>query len=290
MRSGRSASLADPRSVRWRRVARLAGGQRSANHFVKQPADMRRSTVNRSRHQHPDVFPRYYGDARPAESDTEEALPEGEKVETIRVVEDHADLRAYVSDLLRDLNYRVFAVSSAQAALTILMQDAPKVDSSADGCRHAWNQRRATSSWTVHRNRFLRCGFSDENSAGDWTCHCRSCWKTPSISPGFIWTGRENSARETARVLDTIDLMIRRETGCSWRTGNHEVPGSQTQRDPDPGAGLERENIMEIVYFIGALILLTALIYGTLNHQHRDRRRSRVANQIVRDRYEHNRT
>jgi PAS domain S-box-containing protein len=73
-------------------------------------------------------FPRYYGDARPAESDTEEALPEGERVETILVVEDDADLRAYVSDLLRDLNYRVFAASSAQAALTILMQDAPKVD------------------------------------------------------------------------------------------------------------------------------------------------------------------
>jgi len=73
-------------------------------------------------------FPRYYGDARPAESDTEEALPEGEKIETILVVEDDADLRAYVSDLLRDLNYRVFVASSAQAALTILMQDAPKVD------------------------------------------------------------------------------------------------------------------------------------------------------------------
>ncbi len=73
-------------------------------------------------------FPRYYGDARPAESDTEEALPEGEKIETILVVEDDADLRAYVSDLLRDLNYRVFVASSAQAALTILMQDAPKLD------------------------------------------------------------------------------------------------------------------------------------------------------------------
>jgi PAS domain S-box-containing protein len=73
-------------------------------------------------------FPRYYGDARPTESDTEEALPEGEKIETILVVEDDADLRAYVSDLLRDLNYRVFVASSAQAALTILMQDAPKVD------------------------------------------------------------------------------------------------------------------------------------------------------------------
>jgi len=47
---------------------------------------------------------------------------------------------------------------------------------------------------------------------------------------------------------------------------------------------------MEIVYFIGALILLTALIYGSLQYRYRDRRKSRVADQIVRDRYEHNRT
>ena len=47
---------------------------------------------------------------------------------------------------------------------------------------------------------------------------------------------------------------------------------------------------MEIVYFIGALILLTALIYGSLQYHYRDRRKSKVADQIVRDRYEHNRT
>ena len=47
---------------------------------------------------------------------------------------------------------------------------------------------------------------------------------------------------------------------------------------------------MEIVYFIGALILLTALIYGSLQYHYRDRRKSRVADQIVRDRYEHKRT
>jgi hypothetical protein len=45
---------------------------------------------------------------------------------------------------------------------------------------------------------------------------------------------------------------------------------------------------MEIAYFIGALILLTALIYGSLHYHYRDRRKRKVANQIVRDRYEHN--
>jgi hypothetical protein len=46
---------------------------------------------------------------------------------------------------------------------------------------------------------------------------------------------------------------------------------------------------MKIVYFIGALILLAALVYGSLNYHYRERRKSRVADQIVRDRYEHNR-
>jgi hypothetical protein len=47
---------------------------------------------------------------------------------------------------------------------------------------------------------------------------------------------------------------------------------------------------MEIVYFIAAFILLAALIYGTLNWHFRDRRKDRVADQIVRDRYHHNQT
>jgi CheY-like chemotaxis protein len=73
-------------------------------------------------------FPRYHGDARPVDNDADEFRPEGEKLETILVVEDDTDLRSYVSELLRDLNYRVVPASSAQAALTILLQEEPKVD------------------------------------------------------------------------------------------------------------------------------------------------------------------
>jgi PAS domain S-box-containing protein len=73
-------------------------------------------------------FPRHYGDARPAAADTEEFVPEGEQAETILVVEDDADLRIYVTDVLRNLSYRVFSVPSAQAALTLLLQEEPKVD------------------------------------------------------------------------------------------------------------------------------------------------------------------
>jgi hypothetical protein len=45
---------------------------------------------------------------------------------------------------------------------------------------------------------------------------------------------------------------------------------------------------MEIVYFAGAFILLSALIYGTLHTRHRNRYQRKVSDQIVRDRYEHN--
>lgn len=44
------------------------------------------------------------------------------------------------------------------------------------------------------------------------------------------------------------------------------------------------------VYFGGAFLLLVALIYATLNWHYRDKRKARVADQIVRDRYEHNQT
>jgi hypothetical protein len=47
---------------------------------------------------------------------------------------------------------------------------------------------------------------------------------------------------------------------------------------------------MEIVYFVGALVLLTGLIYGTLHTRHRSKAQQKVTDQIVRDRYEHNKT
>jgi hypothetical protein len=47
---------------------------------------------------------------------------------------------------------------------------------------------------------------------------------------------------------------------------------------------------MEIIYFIGAFILLTALIYGTLSYHYRDKRQARVTDEIARDRYQNNQT
>ena len=72
-------------------------------------------------------LPRYHGDTT-AEVETDEAVAEGDTTETILVVEDDADLRTHIIDVLRDLSYRVLSASSAQAALTILLQDQPKID------------------------------------------------------------------------------------------------------------------------------------------------------------------
>lgn len=47
---------------------------------------------------------------------------------------------------------------------------------------------------------------------------------------------------------------------------------------------------MEIVYFVSALILLTALIYASLNYHYRNKSTRQIADQVVRDRYHRNET
>jgi hypothetical protein len=45
---------------------------------------------------------------------------------------------------------------------------------------------------------------------------------------------------------------------------------------------------MEIVYFAGAFILVSAVIYGSLHTHYRNRYQRKISDQIVRDRYERN--
>jgi len=45
---------------------------------------------------------------------------------------------------------------------------------------------------------------------------------------------------------------------------------------------------LEAVYFLGALVLLTALIYGTLSYRYRNRAATRAESEIVRERYRQN--
>jgi hypothetical protein len=45
---------------------------------------------------------------------------------------------------------------------------------------------------------------------------------------------------------------------------------------------------MEAVYLLGALILLAALIYGTLQYHYRNRAASEAGDETVRERYRRN--
>jgi hypothetical protein len=45
---------------------------------------------------------------------------------------------------------------------------------------------------------------------------------------------------------------------------------------------------LEAVYFLGALVLLTALIYGVLSYRYRNRAATRAGDEIVRERYRQN--
>jgi hypothetical protein len=47
---------------------------------------------------------------------------------------------------------------------------------------------------------------------------------------------------------------------------------------------------VEIVFFIGAFVLLTALISGTLSYRYRNRAAQRGGEDIVRERYRRNET
>jgi hypothetical protein len=42
---------------------------------------------------------------------------------------------------------------------------------------------------------------------------------------------------------------------------------------------------LEAVFFLGALVLLTALIYGVLSYRYRNRALDRVAEDVTRERY-----
>jgi len=42
---------------------------------------------------------------------------------------------------------------------------------------------------------------------------------------------------------------------------------------------------MEAVYFLGALVLLAALIYGTLSYHYRNKAATRLGGEIARQRY-----
>jgi PAS domain S-box-containing protein len=72
-------------------------------------------------------FPRFLQRTQEEEVAEDTPVAEGES-ETVLVVEDDPDVRAYLLEALRGLNYRVIAAGNAQAALHVLIDDDKRVD------------------------------------------------------------------------------------------------------------------------------------------------------------------
>ena len=72
-------------------------------------------------------LPRLHGDFRDQHAE-ENHVPDDETADTILVVEDDHDVRAYVGEILRELNFRVFETHDSEAALTLLDRKDVHVD------------------------------------------------------------------------------------------------------------------------------------------------------------------
>jgi CheY-like chemotaxis protein len=73
-------------------------------------------------------LPRLHSRVEEEEEVESEEIPGGEPGETILVVEDDKELRAYLTEVLRGLGYRVLVAPHAQAALTIIQQLSTRID------------------------------------------------------------------------------------------------------------------------------------------------------------------
>jgi signal transduction histidine kinase len=72
-------------------------------------------------------LPRWEGELDPADLKDDEAHPEGDNAETILVVEDDDEVRAYSVETLRELGYRVLEAPDGPSALHVLRHQ-PRVD------------------------------------------------------------------------------------------------------------------------------------------------------------------
>jgi PAS domain S-box-containing protein len=72
-------------------------------------------------------LPRLHGEFRDQQAEESQASAD-ETADTILVVEDDHDVRAYVGEILRELNYRVFEAHDSEAALTLLDRKDVQVD------------------------------------------------------------------------------------------------------------------------------------------------------------------
>ena len=88
-------------------------------------------------------LPRLHGPGPEADANSDEALVGAEVGETILIVEDDADLRAYLAEVLRSLEYRVITTPHAKSALELLHQTDRTIDLLlTDIIMPGWNGRK----------------------------------------------------------------------------------------------------------------------------------------------------
>jgi hypothetical protein len=78
-------------------------------------------------------------------------------------------------------------------------------------------------------------------------------------------------------------------TGLAAPLRNLLMPAAFPAHDPQLRWS-HQEKLMEIAYFIGAFVLLVALIYGTLQYHFRNRAATRMGGEIARERYRRDET
>ncbi len=73
-------------------------------------------------------YPRYHGGKAARDEEMQETDFESGEAETVLIVEDDPDLRSYIGDILRSLDYRVLVASDGAAALEILAKTERHID------------------------------------------------------------------------------------------------------------------------------------------------------------------
>ena len=86
-------------------------------------------------------FPRLRANTPDEIVDVHQPVVGAEEAETILVVEDDSDVRAYLADVLRGLDYHVVTAPNAEAALDLLRSDKPVDLLLTDIIMPGWNGR-----------------------------------------------------------------------------------------------------------------------------------------------------
>jgi hypothetical protein len=89
-----------------------------------------------------------------------------------------------------------------------------------------------------------------------------------------------------------IDVEIRAFAGTFRVCLVFPSEAAQTRKAPCRPTRPSKEKAvgLESVYFVGAFLLLAALIYGVLNNRYRNRAADRAGDKVVRERYRRNET